>query len=52
MYVSIGRWDNLLYGTSRKSRVHFFKPLFSQTVSRSCGIEGGWSKSLDLLLLN
>jgi hypothetical protein len=26
----VGRWDNLLYGTSRKYRVHFFLPYFSQ----------------------
>jgi hypothetical protein len=28
--VTIGRWDHLLYGTSRRSRVHLFTPLFSQ----------------------
>jgi hypothetical protein len=26
----IGCWDNLLYSTSRRSRVHLFRPLFSQ----------------------
>jgi hypothetical protein len=26
-HAPVGRWDNLLYGTSRKSRVHFFMPL-------------------------
>jgi hypothetical protein len=29
--VSVGRWDTLLYGASRRSRVHFFRRLFSQS---------------------
>jgi hypothetical protein len=38
-----------MYG---RCRVHFFRPPFSQTASRSCRTEGGWSKSLNRLLLN
>jgi hypothetical protein len=51
----VGRWGTLLYGlvvASAACTCTFLDPRLVKTASRSCGIEGRWSRSLNPLLLN